>query len=218
MTAPLTPLTRPRRHSLVPFGLGTQKPTHYREMLRIAWENRRHPLYAARVLSQGVCDGCALGTSGLHDYTMKGTHLCLVRLNLLKLNTLDALDPALLADVGALRGRRSHALHALGRLPYPMRRRRGEPGFTRVSWDEALAELGARLRAADKSRVACYMTARGVGNEAYFAVQKALRLLGSPNIDNAARLCHSPSTAATAISTAPTWWCCSGAIRPTTSR
>jgi molybdopterin-dependent oxidoreductase alpha subunit len=190
-----TQLSR-RRLSLVPFGLGTQKPTHYREMLRVAWENRRHPRYAMRVLTEGVCDGCALGTSGLHDSTMEGTHLCLVRLNLLRLNTLDALDAARLADVSALRGLRSHALHGLGRLPFPMRRRRGEPGFTRVSWDEALAECGSRLRAADKRRIACYMTARGVGNEAYFAVQKALRLLGSPNVDNAARLCHSPSTAA----------------------
>jgi molybdopterin-dependent oxidoreductase alpha subunit len=84
----------------------------------------------------------------------------------------------------------------LGRIPYPLRRRRGEPGFSRIDWATARAELGARLGAADPNRVACYMTSRGVGNEAYFATQKALRLLGSPHIDNAARLCHSPSTAA----------------------
>jgi anaerobic selenocysteine-containing dehydrogenase len=158
-----------------PFGLGTQKPKHYREMLSVLWDNRRHPLYAMRVLRDGVCDGCALGTSGLRDFTMEGIHLCLVRLNLLRLNTLDALDPRELADVAALRRLRQRELIALGRLPYPMRRRRGEAGFERVSWDEALAEIGARIRDCDPDRIACYLTSRGIGNEIYFAAQKAWR-------------------------------------------
>jgi molybdopterin-dependent oxidoreductase alpha subunit len=189
-------LVRSPTRLALPFGIGTQKPKHYREMLKIAWANKRHPAYALRVLRDGVCDGCALGTSGLSDWTMRGTHLCLVRLNLLRLNTLDALDPGVLEDAAALRALRPRELHALGRLPYPLRRRRGERGFTRVSWDEALAEIGARIRASDPDRLACYLTARGIGNEVYFAAQKAWRALGSPHIDNAARLCHSPSTAA----------------------
>jgi molybdopterin-dependent oxidoreductase alpha subunit len=180
----------------LPLGLGAVKPKHYREMLAVLWENRRHPLYAWRVLREGVCDGCALGTSGLRDWTIDGVHLCLTRLRLLGLNTMDALDPGVLADVSVLRRMRSREIVALGRLPYPMRRRRGEPGFTRVSWDEALGNLGTRLGAADPDRVACYLTSRGLGNETYFAAQKAWRALGSPHIDNAARLCHSPSTAA----------------------
>jgi molybdopterin-dependent oxidoreductase alpha subunit len=185
-----------RRPSAMPFGIGATKPHHYLEMLRILWDNRGHWGYAWRVLSRGVCDGCALGTTGLSDWTIDGTHLCLVRLNLLRLNTMDAFDPAVLADVGALASKNARGLRDLGRIPYPMRRRRGEPGFTRVSWDEALADIGPRLRAADPRRIACYMTSRGITNEVYFAVQKAWRLLGSPHIDNAARLCHSPSTAA----------------------
>ncbi|MFW6052119.1 MAG: FdhF/YdeP family oxidoreductase [Myxococcota bacterium] len=185
-----------RGESRLPFGIGATKPHHYLEMLRIAWENKRHPLYAWRVLSQGVCDGCALGTSGLSDWTLDGTHLCLVRLNLLRLNTMDAFDPKVLADVRALEGKSARELRDLGRIPYPMRRRRGEPGFTRVSWDEALKELGGRLGDTDPRRMACYMTSRGLTNEVYFAAQKAWRAIGSPHIDNAARLCHSPSTAA----------------------
>ena len=42
--------------------------------------------------SDGVCDGCALGTSGLSDWTMPGVHLCMVRLELMRLNTAPALD------------------------------------------------------------------------------------------------------------------------------
>lgn len=180
----------------LPFGLGARKPRHYSEMLRIAWQNREHPLYAWKVLSQGVCDGCALGTTGLKDWTIEGTHLCLVRLNLLRLNTMDALDETRLTDVQALQALDGRALRDLGRLPYPMRRRRGEPGFTRVSWDTAIESLGARLGAADPRRCALFLTSRGLTNEVYYTMQKAWRCLGSPHVDNAARLCHSPSTSA----------------------
>src|SRR5688572_2770500 len=91
------------RVSLVPFGLGFAKPRHFLEMGRIAWENRDNLPHAYRVLSQGVCDGCALGTSGLSDWTLDGTHLCLVRLNLLRLNTMGPAPDAAFASVKALR-------------------------------------------------------------------------------------------------------------------
>lgn len=186
-----------RLASAVPFGIGEQKPHHYLEMFQIAWRNRGSWSYALRILEDGVCDGCALGTSGLSDWTLEPgqTHLCLVRLNLLELNTMPAFDPALLADVSTL-PRRAKELRELGRIPAPLRRRAGEAGFTRVSWDEALDDIGARLRDTDPDRMACYMTSRAITNEVYYVAQKAWRLLGSPNIDNAARLCHSPSTAA----------------------
>ena len=74
------------------FGLGQQKPQHYREMVRVAWRNRDQLPYAFRILKDGVCDGCALGTSGLSDWTSPGVHLCMVRLELMRLNTAPALD------------------------------------------------------------------------------------------------------------------------------
>ena len=74
------------------FGLRAQKPRHYREMVRVAWENRDQLPFAWRILRDGVCDGCALGTSGLKDWTLPGTHLCMVRLELMRLNTAPALD------------------------------------------------------------------------------------------------------------------------------
>ena len=74
------------------FGIGQQKPRHYLEMARIAWENRDQLPFAWRILNDGVCDGCALGTSGLSDWTIPGIHLCMVRLELMRLNTAPALD------------------------------------------------------------------------------------------------------------------------------
>src|SRR6266542_2005692 len=120
---------------LKPYGVGDVKPNHYGEIARTVWENRDSLPYAWRIMRQGVCDGCALGVAGFHDWTIKGVHLCTTRLNLLRLNTMGPLNPEVLEDVESLRGMSGAQLRALGRLPYPMRRRSGERGFTRIRWD-----------------------------------------------------------------------------------
>jgi hypothetical protein len=55
--------------SYVPMGLGKVKPHHIRDTLKVVWENKDQLTYAYRILTQGVCDGCALGVSGLRDQT-----------------------------------------------------------------------------------------------------------------------------------------------------
>jgi molybdopterin-dependent oxidoreductase alpha subunit len=187
---------RDRLARVIPFGRGHVKPRHFADMARVAWENRDNFGYAWQVLSRGVCDGCALGAAGLHDWTIDGIHLCMTRLNLLRLNTMPALDVSRLADVAALRGLSNHTLRDLGRLPAPLLRERGDRGFRRINWDEAYARVASRIRSSDPRRVAFYLTARGLTNETYYVAQKVARFLGTNNIDNAARLCHSPSTGA----------------------
>ncbi|MBG0820890.1 FdhF/YdeP family oxidoreductase [Planomonospora sp. ID91781] len=177
-----------------PFGIGERKPNNYLELVKAFRSVKGNRRYAWRLLTQGTCDGCALGTKGMRDWTMDEVHLCNIRLRLLKLNTMPALDVSLLADVSGLERMRSAELRDLGRLPYPMLRRAGEPGFTRIGWDEALDLAAPHLR--DGSRFGVYLTSRGVPNENYFAAQKAVRALGSNSVDNAARICHSPSTVA----------------------
>src|ERR1039458_5181848 len=164
----------------VPFGLGQAKPKHFRDMAVIAWRNRDNLSYAWKVLSRGVCDGCALGVAGFHDWTIDGIHLCMTRLNLLRLNTMSALDVALLADVEKLNsklaaerrapsGRESSdtnglsrcsalqfdnaQLRELGRLPYPMLREKDAKGFRRITWDEAIARLAEKIRASNPRRI-----------------------------------------------------------------
>ena len=177
-----------------PYGMGETKPNHYKEMLKTVWDNRDNLPYAWRILNRGVCDGCALGVAGFHDWTLSGVHLCTTRLNLLRVNTMGALDPAVLADVAPLRRLRGKQLRDLGRLAHPMVRRRGEPGFTQVTWDEALDVVAGRIRESTPDRLAVYLTARGITNETYYVAQKVTRFLGTNNIDNAARVCHAPST------------------------
>ena len=87
----------------VPFGLlSRHKPRHFREMLRVAWDNRGRWLYALRILRHGVCDGCSLGPRGLRDDVLPGVHLCLSRLKLLRLNTMGPIPDELLQDVSRL--------------------------------------------------------------------------------------------------------------------
>jgi hypothetical protein len=87
-------------------------------MALVAWENRGQIPFAWRILKRGACDGCALGTSGLSDWTIEGTHLCMVRLELLRLNTMPALDPGRLADAGRLAALPSKELRNWAACPF----------------------------------------------------------------------------------------------------
>jgi molybdopterin-dependent oxidoreductase alpha subunit len=196
--------SKPKRHVREPRGgwdndlwatsVPLQHLDNFGEVFRAAWENRDNLAYAYRILNEGVCDGCALGTTGMKDWTIDGVHLCNIRLRLLRLNTMPPLDIGKLEDITALKSMRSRDLRELGRLPYPMLRKKGDKGFRHISWDEALNVIAERLKLASPERMYFYLTSRGIPNETYYAVQKAVRALGTNNLDNAARLCHSPST------------------------
>ncbi len=181
--------------SLVPYGLNQQHPNAYKDILGTIWENRDQLGYAWRILNNGCCDGCSLGTSGMHDWTMEGVHLCALRLKLLRLNTMPAMDPRLLGDAEALRKTPTRHLSRLGRLSVPMIRRRGEKGFRRIHWDEALEVAARGLRETDPKRLGWFITSRGLTNEAYYAHQKVARFFGTNHVDTSARICHAPSTA-----------------------
>ncbi|RKP50094.1 formate dehydrogenase [Cohnella endophytica] len=183
--------------SAVPFGLGKLKPKHIRDTLKTLWRNRDNLPYATRILTQGVCDGCALGVSGLRDQTLSGPHICTTRLNVLRLNTMPAMKPKRLhADIEELRKLSSAELRELGRIPYPLIRRSGERSFSRLSWDDALDYIAAKFRSLPPEQTAFYLTARGITNESYYAAAKIARFLGTNHIDNASRICHSPSKTA----------------------
>ncbi|MBA2242870.1 MAG: FdhF/YdeP family oxidoreductase [Chthoniobacterales bacterium] len=179
----------------IPFGLGRWKPKHFRDMADVVWQNRDNLPYAWKVLSRGVCDGCALGVAGFHDWTIEGVHLCMTRLNLLRLNTMPALKVELLRNIAALEKLENRELRELGRLPYPMLREKDASGFRRITWAESYQRIAQRIRGADPRRIAFYLTSRGITNEVYYIAQKVARFLGTNNIDNAARICHSPSGA-----------------------
>ncbi|SHF92469.1 FdhF/YdeP family oxidoreductase [Ornithinibacillus halophilus] len=183
--------------SKVPFGLGKIKPHHIRDTMKVVWENKDNLPYASRILTQGVCDGCALGVSGLQDQTLKGPHVCTTRLNVLRLNTMSAMNEEILhKDIDELRKMNSTELRKLGRIPYPVIRKPGDNKFNRISWDDAMEIISSKMKKLDPKQYAFYTTSRGITNEVYYTLGKVARYLGTNNIDNASRICHSPSKTA----------------------
>ncbi|MEH7336859.1 FdhF/YdeP family oxidoreductase [Neobacillus drentensis] len=183
--------------SPIPFGLGKIKPKHIRDTMKVAWENKDNLGYAANIITKGVCDGCALGVSGLYDQTLTGPHVCTTRLNVLRLNTMPAIKQEILhADIDELRKFDSSELRKLGRIPYPLIRRKGERKFSRLSWDQAMEMIALKMRDLNPKQYAFYLTARGITNESYYVAGKVARFLGTNHIDNASRICHAPSKTA----------------------
>src|SRR6266566_6507050 len=102
----------------------------------------------------------------------------------------------ILRDVKPLGSKSSSELRELGRLAYPMVRDRGDAGFRRIEWDEALDLAATGIRATTPDRIAFFITSRGMTNESYYVASKVARFIGTNHIDNSSRPCHSPSTTA----------------------
>src|SRR5262245_29156850 len=185
-----------RWRDLLPYGPARHpRPRPFVEMAQVLWENRDNLPYAWRILNHGVCDGCSLGPRGMRDDTIRGVHLCMTRLKLLRLNTMGSVPEERLRDLSALRGLDNPSLHRLGRLPFPLIHRQGTERLDRLSWDEALGIAAEELRAVPGERMGFFATSRGLVNETYYAFQKAARLMGSNHVDLCARLCHAASVA-----------------------
>ncbi|SDK42258.1 FdhF/YdeP family oxidoreductase [Lacicoccus qingdaonensis] len=183
--------------SPVPFGITKVKPRHIIDSAKVAWKNKDNLNYAKNIILKGVCDGCALGVGGLQDQTLTGPHVCTTRFNVLRLNTAPPIEPKILhQDINELRKLDSSELRELGRIPYPMIRRKGENKFTRISWDEAMGTIADKMKKLDPKQYAFYLTSRGITNESYYVAAKTARYLETNNIDNASRICHSPSKSA----------------------
>ncbi len=80
------------------------------------------------------------------------------------------------------------------RLKYPLKKV-GED-FVRISWEEALDLAASGLARNIKKhgpKSLGFLASSRCNNEENYLMQKLSRLLGSPHVDNCARLCHSPT-------------------------
>jgi formate dehydrogenase alpha subunit len=85
-------------------------------------------------------------------------------------------------------------LNNVERLRYPLRRSGDE--WERISWDEALDLIAKGLGKAIKQygpKSLGFLASSRCNNEENYLMEKLSRMLGSPNVDNCARLCHSPT-------------------------
>ncbi|WP_254546328.1 formate dehydrogenase subunit alpha [Halomarina pelagica] len=84
------------------------------------------------------------------------------------------------------------------RLQTPLIREDGE--FREATWDEALSRVAEEFARivddAGPDAMACFASSKGTNEEAYLVQKFARQVLGTKNVDNCARLCHSSTVAA----------------------
>ena len=80
-----------------------------------------------------------------------------------------------------------------GRLTEPMVRRRGATHYTPISWDDAFALVGDRLRGLASPDAATFYTSGRASNEAAFLYQLFVRRFGTNNLPDCSNMCHESS-------------------------
>jgi len=88
-----------------------------------------------------------------------------------------------------------HALEAHGRLTAPLRWDASTDKYVEVSWDEAFADIGARLQALDPNSVVFYMSGRASLETAYL-YQLLPRMYGCNNLPDSSNMCHESTSVA----------------------
>jgi molybdopterin-dependent oxidoreductase alpha subunit len=77
-----------------------------------------------------------------------------------------------------------------GRLTHPMAYDRDTDRYLPISWDEALARIGAALRALPDPNMAEFYTSGRASNEAAFLYQLFAREYGTNNFPDCSNMCH----------------------------
>ncbi|QDW41250.1 FdhF/YdeP family oxidoreductase [Bradyrhizobium sp. KBS0727] len=77
-----------------------------------------------------------------------------------------------------------------GRLTHPMAYDRATDRYLPISWDEALARIGATLRALPHPDMAEFYTSGRASNEAAFLYQLFVREYGTNNFPDCSNMCH----------------------------
>ena len=88
-----------------------------------------------------------------------------------------------------LAGWRDHDLEQAGRLTHPMRYDAATDRYVAVAWDEAFADIGARLKPFDPRQVCLYTSGRAALETSYLW-QLFARMYGSQNLPDSSNMCH----------------------------
>lgn len=97
--------------------------------------------------------------------------------------------------VGELLRWSDHDLEEQGRLTEPLRWDAATDKYVTVSWDEAFADIGARLKGFEPQSVVFYTSGRASLETAYM-FQLMARLYGSNNLPDSSNMCHESTSVA----------------------
>ncbi len=95
--------------------------------------------------------------------------------------------------VTELSGWTDFALEDIGRLTEPMRFDADSDKYVPISWNDAFAMIGSRLRSLESPNQAAFYTSGRLSNEATFLYQLFARELGTNNLPDCSNMCHEAS-------------------------
>jgi molybdopterin-dependent oxidoreductase alpha subunit len=93
-----------------------------------------------------------------------------------------------------------HDLENQGRLTHPVAYDRASDTFVAISWDDAMARIGAGLRALPDPNMAEFYTSGRASNEAAFLYQLFVREYGTNNFPDCSNMCHEATSAGLPVS------------------
>lgn len=111
-------------------------------------------------------------------------------------STAKRVDPTFFAKhtVSELWEQPDHWLEGQGRLTHPLRYNPATDHYEVVGWQEALDDIGTRLRALDHPDQAEFYTSGRASNEAAFVFQLFARAFGTNNFPDCSNMCHEPTS------------------------
>lgn len=93
-------------------------------------------------------------------------------------------------SVAELEQRTDYWLGKQGRITEPMVLRAGGTHYEPISWDDAFALVGERLRGLDSPDEALFYTSGRASNESAFSYQLFARAFGTNNLPDCSNMCH----------------------------
>ncbi len=99
-------------------------------------------------------------------------------------------------SVAELAERTEFWLGKQGRITEPMVLREGATHYTPISWDDAFALIGDRLRGLNSPDEAVFYTSGRASNESAFAYQLFARAFGTNNMPDCSNMCHESTSIA----------------------
>lgn len=94
-----------------------------------------------------------------------------------------------------LEGWSDYALEEQGRLTHPMRWDSASDKYIAITWGEAFAEIGAKLKALEPKSVVYYTSGRA-SLEASYMYQLMARMYGNNNLPDSSNMCHESTSVA----------------------
>ncbi|NUM54481.1 MAG: FdhF/YdeP family oxidoreductase [Candidatus Hydrogenedentes bacterium] len=95
-------------------------------------------------------------------------------------------------DLRTMQGFTPRELEAAGRIVDPLIAAHGETHYRKISWDDALDKIAAKLKSAPPDETFFYFSGRS-SNEAGFLLNLFARVYGTNNVNNCSYYCHQAS-------------------------